>query len=62
MQRTSQIPTPPFYRGNSKSQISNSKHAQDIGKRNYQNGFGHWILEFVCDLLARRLSGGVLVI
>ncbi len=51
----------PFYRENFKSQITNSKQititeiqnpkpAQDIGKRTYQNSFGHWILEFVICL------------
>ena len=32
------------------TEIQNSKHAQNIGKCTYENGFGHWILEFVICL------------
>ena len=52
------------------TQIQNPKHAQDIEKRTYKTVLviGYWPatssvesnLEFVCNLLARHLSGGVL--
>ena len=44
------------------TEIQNSKHGHDIEEQKCLFGLGHWILEFICNLLARRLSGGVLVI
>jgi hypothetical protein len=42
-------------------EIQNPKHAHDIEKTNISKLF--WSLDIViCNLLARRLSGGVLVI
>jgi len=35
--------------------ISENKHSKPVWV------IGYWNLRFVCDLLARRLSGGVLV-
>jgi len=60
---------------NSKSQISNSKqipmteiqnlkHAKNIENEHIKtvSVIEYWKLKFICNLLARRLSGGVLVI
>jgi hypothetical protein len=45
------------------TEIQNLKHAQDIEKEHIKIVLviGYWNLRFICNLLARRLSGGVLV-
>ena len=46
------------------TEIQNLKHAQDIKKEHIKIVLviEYWNLWFVCDLHARRLSGGVIVI
>ena len=44
------------------TEIQNSKHAHDLEEQKLPTVLviGDWNLRFVCNLLARRLSGGVL--
>jgi hypothetical protein len=45
------------------TEIQNSKHVHDLQAQHFKPVWviGYWNLRFVCNLLARRLSGGVLV-
>jgi hypothetical protein len=45
------------------TEIQNSKHLHDFQVQIFKPVWiiGYWNLRFVCNLLARRLSGGVLV-
>jgi hypothetical protein len=45
------------------TEIQNPKHLYDLQEQRFISCLviGYWNLRFICNLLARRLSGGVLV-